>query len=91
VSLGPSPVDQEAKVMSWHGAEDPIPGDHFSCDAIQSLIVPRSRHLWWNFVSSRPERIAQAKEDWRQGRFDTVPNDAEFIPLPEDPPPVRYP
>lgn len=49
------------------------------------------RHLWWNFVSSRPERIAQAKEDWRQGRFDTVPDDAEFIPLPEDPPPVRYP
>ena len=49
------------------------------------------RHLWWNFVSSRPERIEQAKEDWRQGRIDTVPNDAEFIPLPEAPPPVRYP
>jgi hypothetical protein len=42
------------------------------------------RHLWWNFVSSSKERIAQAKEDWRQGRFDTVPGDAaEFIPLPE--------
>uniref|UniRef100_UPI0035E3F047 pirin-like C-terminal cupin domain-containing protein n=1 Tax=Methylobacterium sp. B34 TaxID=95563 RepID=UPI0035E3F047 len=51
----------------------------------------RAAPLWWNFVSSRPERIAQAKEDWRQGRFDTVPNDAEFIPLPEDPQPVRYP
>ncbi|MCB1507984.1 MAG: pirin family protein [Hyphomicrobiaceae bacterium] len=41
------------------------------------------RHIWWNFVSSSKERIAQAKEDWRQGRFDTVPGDAEeFIPLP---------
>ena len=42
------------------------------------------RHIWWNFVSSRKERIEQAKADWKQGRFDTVPGDAEeFIPLPE--------
>lgn len=42
------------------------------------------RYIWWNFVSSSKERIEQAKEDWRQGRFDTVPGDAdEFIPLPE--------
>ena len=41
------------------------------------------RHVWWNFVSSSRERLEQAKEDWRQGRFDTVPGDAEeFIPLP---------
>ncbi len=40
------------------------------------------RHIWWNFVSSSKERIDQAKEDWRQGRFDAVPGDAEFIPLP---------
>ncbi len=39
--------------------------------------------LWWNFVSSRPERIEQAKADWRAARFDTVPGDTEFIPLPE--------
>lgn len=42
------------------------------------------RHIWWNFVSSRKERIDQAKEDWKQKRFDTVPGDEEeFIPLPE--------
>ncbi|MCH9807195.1 MAG: pirin family protein [Alphaproteobacteria bacterium] len=42
------------------------------------------RHIWWNFVSSSKERIEAAKEDWRQGRFDTVPGDAdEFIPLPD--------
>jgi redox-sensitive bicupin YhaK (pirin superfamily) len=42
------------------------------------------RHIWWNFVSSRKERIEQAKADWKQKRFDTVPgDDAEFIPLPE--------
>jgi redox-sensitive bicupin YhaK (pirin superfamily) len=44
------------------------------------------RYIWWNFVSSRPERIEQAKEEWARGRFDTVPGDeAEFIPLPEGP------
>jgi redox-sensitive bicupin YhaK (pirin superfamily) len=42
------------------------------------------RHIWWNFVSSRKERIAQAKADWKLARFDTVPgDDKEFIPLPE--------
>lgn len=42
------------------------------------------RHIEWNFVSSRPERIEQAKADWKAGRFPTVPGDeVEFIPLPE--------
>jgi len=42
------------------------------------------RHIWWNFVSSRKERIEQAKADWKNKRFDIVPGDeAEFIPLPE--------
>ena len=42
------------------------------------------RHVWWNFVSSSRERIQQAKDDWKQGRFPTVPGDeAEFIPLPD--------
>jgi redox-sensitive bicupin YhaK (pirin superfamily) len=42
------------------------------------------RHLFWNFVSSSRERIEQAKEDWRAGRFGKVKGDeAEFIPLPE--------
>ncbi|WP_018261772.1 pirin family protein [Methylobacterium sp. WSM2598] len=43
------------------------------------------RHIWWNFVSSRPERIEQAKADWRAARFDSVPGETEFIPLPEAP------
>ncbi len=42
------------------------------------------RHIWWNFVSSRKERIEQAKEDWKQGRIILPPNDNEsFVPLPE--------
>jgi hypothetical protein len=45
------------------------------------------RHLWWNFVSSRPERIEQAKRDWAEGRFAPVPGETDFIPLPEEPKP----
>jgi redox-sensitive bicupin YhaK (pirin superfamily) len=41
------------------------------------------RHIWWNFVSSRQERIEEAKADWRAGRFAGVPQEDEFIPLPE--------
>lgn len=42
------------------------------------------RHIWWNFVSSSKERIEQAKDDWKTGRFAPVPNEHEFIPLPEN-------
>jgi redox-sensitive bicupin YhaK (pirin superfamily) len=41
------------------------------------------RHIWWNFVSSSKDRIEQAKDDWKHGRFPPVPGEAEFIPLPE--------
>ncbi|HZI17682.1 MAG TPA: pirin family protein [Pyrinomonadaceae bacterium] len=50
------------------------------------------RHVWWNFVSSSRERIEQAKEDWREGRFAPVPGETDFVPLPgSEPAPVRYP
>ncbi|GAB2955346.1 pirin family protein [Hymenobacter coalescens] len=43
------------------------------------------RFIWWNFVSSRRERIEQAKADWEAGRIALPPNDnAEFVPLPQD-------
>ena len=48
------------------------------------------RHIWWNFVSSRQERIEQAKADGRAGRIKLpVNDDQEFIPVPEEPPKPR--
>lgn len=41
------------------------------------------RHIWWNFVSSSKDRIEQAKRDWKEGRFPSVPGETEFIPLPQ--------
>ena len=49
------------------------------------------RHVWWNFVSSRPERIRQARQDWTARRFPAVPDDAERIEIPEVPKTVSYP
>ncbi len=40
------------------------------------------RHIWWNFVSSSKDRIEQAKDDWKLGRFPAVPGETDFIPLP---------
>lgn len=67
------------------------PGDEITVIALQRSRImllggepmDGPRHIWWNFVSSSKERIEQAKEDWKQRRFDTVPGDEEeFTPLP---------
>jgi redox-sensitive bicupin YhaK (pirin superfamily) len=41
------------------------------------------RYIWWNFVSSSRERIDRAKRDWREQRFEAVPGETDFVPLPE--------
>jgi redox-sensitive bicupin YhaK (pirin superfamily) len=45
------------------------------------------RFMYWNFVSSRPERIEQAKAEWAAQRFSPVPEESDFIPLPDEPRP----
>jgi redox-sensitive bicupin YhaK (pirin superfamily) len=68
------------------------PGDQLTVGAVSEarLVVlggatmDGPRHIWWNFVSSRRERIEAAKAEWKAGRFSLVPGDeSEFIPLPE--------
>jgi redox-sensitive bicupin YhaK (pirin superfamily) len=51
------------------------------------------RHVWWNFVSSRPDRLMQAREDWEAMRFPLIPgDDQEYIPIPQGrPKTVSYP
>jgi redox-sensitive bicupin YhaK (pirin superfamily) len=41
------------------------------------------RFLWWNFASSRKQRIEQAKSDWSAQRMGQIPGETEWIPLPE--------
>ncbi len=67
------------------------PGDRISVRAISparlmflgGAALEGPRYIWWNFVSSHRERIEQAKEDWKTGKFTPVPGETEFIPLPE--------
>jgi redox-sensitive bicupin YhaK (pirin superfamily) len=67
------------------------PGDRITVKAVQATrmmflggdALEGPRYLWWNFVSSSKERIEQAKQDWKTGRFAPVPREHEFIPLPE--------
>ncbi|MGQ0507264.1 MAG: pirin family protein [Myxococcaceae bacterium] len=50
------------------------------------------RHIVWNFVSSSGKRIADAKEQWKAQQFPPVPEETEFIPLPDSlPAPTDYP
>lgn len=43
---------------------------------------PEERFINWNFVSSRKERLQQAKEDWIAQKFPNVPGETEFVPYP---------
>jgi redox-sensitive bicupin YhaK (pirin superfamily) len=40
------------------------------------------RYIWWNFVSSSPKKIEQARDEWTRGRFDIVPGDPENFMVP---------
>ena len=55
-------------------------GARFAVIGGAALDAPR--HMWWNFVSSRRERIVQASADWEAQRMGQVPGEHEFIPLP---------
>ena len=67
------------------------PGDRITVKAVRrtrmmflgGTALEGPRHIWWNFVSSSKERIEQAKDEWKSGRFAQVPDETEFIPLPE--------
>ncbi|MGB8700506.1 MAG: pirin family protein [Thermosynechococcaceae cyanobacterium] len=77
------PLEQHRLAVLPAGESIRISGDRDArCVVIGGESVGQ-RHKWWNFVSSRPERIEQAKHDWQAGRFDPVPGETERIPLPD--------
>ena len=47
------------------------------------------RFIWWNFVASSKDAIQQAKERWRAQEFGKVPDETEWIPLPDEPKPAE--
>ena len=47
---------------------------------------PEPRHVYWNFVSSSQDRIRQAADDWRNGRFPRIAGETDFTILPTEVP-----
>jgi redox-sensitive bicupin YhaK (pirin superfamily) len=69
-------ADAPAQVAAPRGARFVLIGG-------EPLDAPR--HMWWNFVSSRKERILHASQEWDAQRMGQVPGEHDFIPLPPTP------
>lgn len=83
VQLHSSEIKQHAMAIFGEEAGISITANTDARIAIIGGEAMPKRHIAWNFVSSRPERIAQAKQDWLAQRFPKVPgDDQEYIPLP---------
>jgi redox-sensitive bicupin YhaK (pirin superfamily) len=82
-------VDGELLAAHTLATLSPGSGVQLSANAPARLVViggealDAHRFMWWNFVSSRKERIVQAGEDWAAQAMGQVPGETEFIPLPE--------
>ncbi|HSV47724.1 MAG TPA: pirin family protein [Ramlibacter sp.] len=81
------PLDAQTMAVAAPGTALEIaagPASRFVVVGGEPLDGPR--HMWWNFVSSRRDRILQASADWEAQRMGQVPGEHEFIPLP----PTRF-
>lgn len=85
INIDNATVEQGTMVVLKPNVEIPFTASHDShCILLGGDALEGPRHLYWNFVHSSTERIEQAKDDWRNGRFGKVPGDeVEFIPLPD--------
>ena len=93
VEIDGKPFAAGQMIIFARGAQVQIVGNSARVMLFGGEPLDGERFIWWNFVSSRRERIAQAAADWKAGRFAAVPGETEFIPLPDNPPPgaVHYP
>lgn len=83
IRIDDQPVAQYSMVILDDNTQSTIHAEEETRIAIVGGEKIGERFIDWNFVSSRKERIEQAKDDWRNGRFSKVPGDEdEFIPLP---------
>ena len=69
--------------------EDDSPPDVAAATDVHAMLlggapIEGERLVWWNFVASSEALMEKAKTDWKTQRFDTIPGETEYIPLPED-------
>ena len=92
ISINGSLLEQRRLAVLKPGEKVTLSADRVAECAVIGGAPLGDRTKYWNFVSSQPERIEQAKEDWQaftkdpstSQRFDAVEGETEFIPLPED-------
>jgi redox-sensitive bicupin YhaK (pirin superfamily) len=84
IAVGGRAVGSKTMIVVWAGATPQLSALEHSTVMLLGGEPVGERFVWWNFVSSRRERIEQAKGDWSEGRIPLPPADAgEWIPLPE--------
>jgi redox-sensitive bicupin YhaK (pirin superfamily) len=76
-------LQPSGQLLLLHPGEQPLLGAPGEARVVLIGGQPLGRRLMaWNFVSSRKERIVRAQDDWRAQRFDPVPGETDYIPLP---------
>jgi redox-sensitive bicupin YhaK (pirin superfamily) len=84
VEVGGTRVEAGAMAVLAPGDDVPLAAETEATVMVLGGEPIGERFMFWNFVHSRKDRIAQATEDWKQGRFTLPPHDdTEFTPLPE--------
>ena len=84
LSIEGTPLAQHRLAVLAEGVAPTISADSKARCIIIGGEPVGDRYKWWNFVSSDLDRIEQAKQDWKAGKFEPVPQETEFIPLPPD-------
>jgi redox-sensitive bicupin YhaK (pirin superfamily) len=86
VTCADTPYDAGNMIVFAPGARARVTAnDRATLMLVGGARLSGTRHIEWNFVSSSVERIARAKDDWRNRRFPAIPgDDDEFIPLPDE-------
>jgi len=68
----------EPRMLAFEKDDEPVITTHAGARFVLLGGEPLGpRTLFWNFVSSNPDRIAQAKRDWIEHRFPLIPGDEE--------------
>ena len=89
--IGELAIDGEPLEPGTMAYLEPFTGARISSAAgVQFVVIGGApldghRFIFWNFVSSSKERLAQAADDWEQQRYPKVPGETEWIPLPRPP------
>lgn len=70
-------------ILEDAAAPEIIAGEKTRAMLLGGAPIDGARLIWWNFVASNDGLLEKAKADWKAGRFDTIPGETEFIPLPD--------